>query len=65
LHLDVIGVEAASIEVVDYRFRCAAIDVVLVLPSYKKCLVGLENNLSSELGQSQDLNDVSNVDFLV
>jgi hypothetical protein len=63
--LYVFVVKAASIVVVDYRLRCASIDVVLVLPSYQKCLVWSENNLSGKLGEPQYLNDVSNVDFLV
>ena len=65
LHLNVIGVEAGSIVVVDYRLWFASIDVVLVLPAYKKCLVRQKNILTCKLRESQYLNNVSYVDFLV
>ena len=65
LHFNVVRVEVASIVVVDYLLWLAAINVVLVLPAYKKSLVRQKNILTCKLGESQYLNNVSYVDFLV
>ena len=37
----VVSTEAASVEVVELLFWLAGVDVVLILPAYKKCLVRL------------------------
>ena len=65
LHFDVVGVEAASVVVLDNSLWFSAVNAVLILPANKKCLVRLNDVLTCELSESQRLNDVSYVDLLV
>jgi hypothetical protein len=65
LHFDVVGVEAASVVVLDNSLWFPAVNAVLILPAHKKRLVRLNDVLTCELSESQRLNDVSYVDFLV
>lgn len=63
LHFEIIGIKAASIKVVNYFVWFVAVDVVLVLPTYKKSLVWEKNILARELSESQYLYNVSDVNF--
>ena len=65
LHFDVVGVEAASVVVLDNSLWFSAVNAVLILPANKKCLVRLNDVLTCELSEPQRLNNVSNVEFLV